>query len=548
MLPPSHASGKATASDGKPGGEPPAADVEMKGPARPAAGSGGVEAPPTTWMQRVEGWVRRSPPFTVSLSVHILALLLLALCVVRVQQTRHAVLDLSFAKPKVEQPQPGMLEAPVAPPTPVVVPEPVTIESPEPVTPDPVAKPRDDAPVPPADEGHSAPAGPAIGSLLSGRDPGRRETLLATFGGSGATEAAVARALDWLKRTQGKDGLWSLKGRYSDGAVQENRVAATAMALLAFQGAGHTTTSGSHAATVKKAWEAVRRWQAADGKFVAIVKKKMEGGAVEDVPEVFDREQMYAHAQATIAACELAGVAGDETSRVVAERALGYVVFAQGQDGGWRYQPGAMRGDLSLTGWFMMALKSGEMAGISVEPRCYERVNAFLDSVAFENGARYGYMRYAADTQPIDDSSAVSAEGLLSRQFLGWRRDDPRLASGVARQLTINLPLLEAWGGDVRSVKQQDAYAWYYLTQVVHHRGGDDWRQWNDVMREVLPKTQVKKGRDAGSWDPNRDHWGHVGGRLFMTCFCTYMLEVYYRHLPLYGDEALAAAPATQPR
>jgi len=26
------------------------------------------------------------------------------------------------------------------------------------------------------------------------------------------------------------------------------------------------------------------------------------------------------------------------------------------------------------------------------------------------------------------------------------------------------------------------------------------------------------------------------------------MLEVYYRHLPLYGDEALAAAPATQPR
>ena len=26
-----------------------------------------------------------------------------------------------------------------------------------------------------------------------------------------------------------------------------------------------------------------------------------------------------------------------------------------------------------------------------------------------------------------------------------------------------------------------------------------------------------------------------------MTCFCTSMLEVYYRHLPLYGDAALAA-------
>ena len=29
-------------------------------------------------------------------------------------------------------------------------------------------------------------------------------------------------------------------------------------------------------------------------------------------------------------------------------------------------------------------------------------------------------------------------------------------------------------------------------------------------------------------------HWGQFGGRLYVTCLSTYILEVYYRHLPLY--------------
>jgi hypothetical protein len=34
-----------------------------------------------------------------------------------------------------------------------------------------------------------------------------------------------------------------------------------------------------------------------------------------------------------------------------------------------------------------------------------------------------------------------------------------------------------------------------------------------------------------------------MAGRLYTTCLSTYMLEVYYRHLPLYGAE-LAARPS----
>jgi hypothetical protein len=45
---------------------------------------------------------------------------------------------------------------------------------------------------------------------------------------------------------------------------------------------------------------------------------------------------------------------------------------------------------------------------------------------------------------------------------------------------------------------------------------------------------QMKSGAEAGSWSSRQDEWGSRYGRLYQTCLSTYVLEVYYRHLPLY--------------
>ena len=65
------------------------------------------------------------------------------------------------------------------------------------------------------------------------------------------TQAAVARGLEWLARNQQRDGSWSLAGPYSDGvdSHEENQAAATAMALLAFQGDGNTHMDGKYKKT-----------------------------------------------------------------------------------------------------------------------------------------------------------------------------------------------------------------------------------------------------------------------------------------------------------
>lgn len=368
----------------------------------------------------------------------------------------------------------------------------------------------------------------AIGAALTGREPGMREALRDAYGGTALTEGAVVEGLRWLARNQKSNGSWSLKGPYRNGAGRENAEAATAMALLAFQGHGHThrplPNTGSAEAggpfahdsgdnkesgdpfhrVVSRGWNWLLNQQHKDGHFF------------KDVGD----SRLYTQAQCTIAICELYGMTHDEELRKPAQRAVDYCVKIQTPQGGWRYNPGDGN-DLSVTGWFAMALQSARMAGLEVPSDTFKKLDRYLDSVEKEYGSRYSYQTRSGATP------AMTAEGLLCRQYLGWEQDDERLTEGVQYLLRF----LPEW--DERNV-----YHWYYATQVMHHMEGEPWREWNAVMRQLLPEKQEKRGRERGSWDPNGDRWGAHGGRLYTTCLSIYMLEVYYRHLPIYGHAA----------
>ncbi len=350
---------------------------------------------------------------------------------------------------------------------------------------------------------------PAIGMALTGREPGMKKALLKAYGGTATTEAAVDAGLKWLAGRQLKSGMWSLTGPYSEGARRDNDPAATGMALLAFQGAGHTPNSDAkdpYLRVVRRGWSALLKQMDDEGKFF-----DADAG----------NQRLYTQAICTIALCELFGMTGDYQYRDAAQKAIDYCVKIQTNEGGWRYEPGT-DSDLSVTGWFAMAMQSARMAGLEVKSPVFEGITKFLDSVARDDGSKYAYRVRDGATL------ALSAEGLLCRQYLGWSHEDPRLNTGVD-YLLANLP---EW--DKRNV-----YYWYYATQVCHHMEGKPWRAWNDVMRQLLPENQVKRGAERGSWDPEGDRWGPDGGRLFVTCLSLYILEVYYRHLPMYQTDLI---------
>ncbi len=338
--------------------------------------------------------------------------------------------------------------------------------------------------------------------MFGGRRGAMKAALLATDG-SPETAKAVELGLKWLARQQRKDGSWSMRGPYEDGAYQENTTAATAMALLAFQGDGNTHRDGPYAKTVAQGLKYLLNRQSKENGFFA-----------SNEP---DRQQAYAHAQATIAVCELYGMTQDALLRQPTEAAVEFSVRAQSESGGWRYLPRS-GSDLSVTGWYVMALVSAKSAGIRVKNSVLAEVQSYLDRVSVEDGAGYCYQ----EGRPAGQT--MTAEGLLCRQYLGWAHDREPMAIGL-NTLVQDLPI---------NRDSMNVYYWYYATQALHHFGGSGWTIWNNNMKQVLPAMQVKRGNEAGSWSPQTDEYGNASGRLYTTCFCIYCLEVYYRHLPLY--------------
>ncbi len=368
------------------------------------------------------------------------------------------------------------------------------------------------------------------------RDPGTRGQTARARGGSESTERAVEMGLDFLARHQFPDGHWSLDrlpaaDRVDSGwgAGQMNAdTAGTGLSLLAFLGAGYTHREEKYRTVVRSGLDWLVANQQADGRLFSDATDQTLFG------------RMYGHGIATIAMCEAYGMTKDPDLREPAQRAIGFILDAQHPtQGGWRYEP-RLESDTSVSGWQLMALRSAQMAGLIVPDENLRRVGRWLDQAQTTGGSRYRYNPYAADTPEQRHgrvpNRTMTAEGLLMRMYLGWARDNPSLIEG-AEFLKSNLPEV-----GTRDQSLRDSYYWYYATQVMFHMQGEYWTAWNDRLHPLLETSQVAKGPLAGSWDPNApvvDRWAQAAGRLYVTTLNLLMLEVYYRHLPLYQTERL---------
>ncbi len=357
---------------------------------------------------------------------------------------------------------------------------------------------------------------------LSSRSDEMKKKLLREYGGTESSEAAVTQALQWLSRHQAPNGGWTFRhnlvcknscGDPGDPDYAGSFNSATAFALLPFLGAGQTHTEGQF----KKVVFGGLRFLIQNGR------KGMDRG----VPLLDLRDQkgnMYSHGLASIALCEAYAMTGDPELAGPAQAALNFIAATQCSDGGWRYTPRQPEGgDTSVTGWMVMALKSGHMGHLIIPPNTIQGSMRFLDKVGYQGGAYYGYARKETKL-----NRSCTAIGLLCRMYTGWDKTHPAIVKGVEAI---------SRGG----VNERDIYYNYYAAQVLRQFGGPGWEEFNAELRDWLVKTQATEAGEKGSWHfPNSiSHRGPLeGGRLASTAFATMILEVYYRHMPLYADAA----------
>jgi hypothetical protein len=327
-------------------------------------------------------------------------------------------------------------------------------------------------------------------------------------GGSAGSESAVDRALRWLYRHQKPDGHWDGETKYepSDPGADTDP-GLTGLAALAFLSAGHTEDSGKYQSTVQKAVRWMIQHQGADG----------------GIGSSYKVGRGYHQALCGLALAEAYGMSGKEATKRAAQKAIDYSVKRHQTPGsGWRYDPG-QDADVSVTGWYVMQLKSAIVAGLDVDRSAFQGASALVDSCT-KPGTYQGMVGYKPG---YPATPTITSVGALCRQFMGWKRNDPQLV-GAADYLMQNLPTWDADSGDV------NFYYWYYGTMVMFQMGGDWWKAWNGNLRDMLLEHQRTGPRSVdGSWDPLDARCGE-GGRCFTTASGALCLEVYYRYLPIY--------------
>ena len=189
------------------------------------------------------------------------------------------------------------------------------------------------------------------------------------------TEASIELGLKFLAKQQLPDGRWSLahngvdlKRAPRERPRMRSDAAATGLALLAFLGAGYDHFDDKYQDNVKAAIKYLVENQQPTGELYI---KGDEASA--------KYSRFYSHGIATIALCEAYGMTGDKTLKAPAQKAINFIVQTQHPKlGGWRYNPGR-DSDLSVTGWQVMALKSGELAGLKVPHQAYEQAQKFVN-------------------------------------------------------------------------------------------------------------------------------------------------------------------------
>ncbi len=336
-----------------------------------------------------------------------------------------------------------------------------------------------------------------------------RLTRLKENGGTPACEEAVVKSLQWLKANQNSDGSWG----------QDNKAAMTGFALLAYFGHCETPISPEFGESCMKGIVyLVNLGMRNDGKLAG---------------EFASNGWCYEHAIATYAIGESATFCKDLKIEVpslitVAEKAGQFIIDNQNKNGGWAYQYKTDGGhtDLSVAGWQLQALKACSHTGIRYSglAGC---ITKGLDYVALRQNENGGFGYSGTDSEL--NYLTLTGVGMLCNQVWGkGNRNEVKKASKY---------VLDNTKFDYNS-EFCDLYGHYYESQAMMQRGGEDWKQYNEIFRDQLLQNQ----NDDGSWKapgggqkPRAIAPRYTGNspddKVYRNALCTLMLEVYYRFL-----------------
>jgi hypothetical protein len=322
-----------------------------------------------------------------------------------------------------------------------------------------------------------------------------RLELVKAGGGTPSSEAATARAIDWLTSHQNEDGSWGT----------EHRCATTGLALLAYQGRCETVLSEKHGDAVLKAIMFLLNHAAKNqGSFTAA--PGTAAGCFEQSIAV------AAMAEASIF-CRLHEV-NVPNLHVAVQQAAQQIILAAAPSGGWSF-PGEAKADPLLTAIQLQALKACKQTGLDFKglTGCVRAALTSLDT--WHAGAR--------------EDPVAHVTGAVGLAYCQWAAESGKVPQLLRQQIARDFTFRWADAG-------ADLPALYFNAHFLFSGGGDAWTKLNAMFLPELLAAQ----RPDGSFAPLRPDGENAispllrgdgpTATLLRTCLAALTLEVYYRY------------------
>lgn len=379
-----------------------------------------------------------------------------------------------------------------------------------------------------------------MASMAGSRNPGSIGAK--TNGGNGwgdpSTEAAVLKALWWLKAHQNPDGSWG--GNRVKSSGQHALCATTGFAILAYL--AHGEFPGSTSPYARDFGPVVKR---------AIVYLHDSVGVSADFKSAWltrgqDGNQ-YAFLIAAYALSEAYGMTTNSDIKDKTTAMIKRIVDNQSPTGGWNYKLAKMSSnpdDVSYGGWAIQALKAAKMAGIHVDgmEECIRKAVHCLKTRNYSEKHGFDY-RPASRTY-----GGLGGVGCLAMQLLGYGND-----RAVANALNVMRDWTPTFNPKARPPSVtghwgSPQYYFYYATQCKFQAGmkqgaigidAQTWQKWNLEMKKLYPKSIInlpEKVKDCAGGEHRQGYWvnqdNFTARPIMDTCLTALQLMVYYRYLP----------------
>lgn len=311
-------------------------------------------------------------------------------------------------------------------------------------------------------------------------------------------ERMIRAGINYLVRTQNRDGSWNNMGGWGTYPTAMTALAGTALLM-----SGSTPTRGPHARNVRKAADFLVRVAQPNG----LIATPAEEG-----------RSMHGHGFALMFLAQVYGMEEDRATqrriRDVIVRAVRITERSQSRAGGWLYSPSSSGDEGSVTVTQIQALRACRDAGIQVNPGTIRNAVRYIERSANpDGGIRYRAMGGGASRPPITAAAVATL-------YNAGKYDSPLALKCLAycdRTIAVH-------SGGSSSSWGHYYYSHLYYAQAKYHRGGREWSRYYRAMTAHLASTQASDGSWMG------DHVGTSYG----TAIALTILQLPYQYVPIY--------------